>query len=264
MRGLTEHRWRDLTRWPLIVASVVFTALYSWKVIADFDGDALLIAQVILLTTWAVFVVDYLVRLWLATDRRTWFRRHLVELTIVTLPPLRPLQLLRVLTIRGRGATVGTQIRSRLAVYGAGTVALLIWIGSLSVLDAERPAPGANITNFGDAVWWAFVTMSTVGYGDFYPVTPFGRVVAVVLMCTAVAVVGIVTATLSSWVIEYAARDNDQDEPATRGQMRALAQQVNRIAEKFGAPDEDIDADAERLPDPDRPGNTRQDGTLAP
>lgn len=236
MARISEQRWRDITRWPLIIASVVFTVIYSWKVIADFEGTALAVSLAILFATWIVFLVDYLARLVLAQDRTVWFRKHIAELMIVTLPPLRPLQLLRVLTITGHGHSQGTAIRSRLAVYGAGTVVLLVWIGSLAVLDFERRAPDANIVSFGDALWWAIVTMSTVGYGDYYPVTPPGRVVAVGLMCAAVAIVGVVTATLASWVIEYASRGHDEDEPATRGQMRALAHQVDSIAVRLGEP----------------------------
>ena len=64
---------------------------------------------------------------------------------------------------------------------------MLIWVASLAILDAERGKPGANIETFGEAVWWAFVTITTVGYGDFYPVTAHGRFVAVLLMAGGVA-----------------------------------------------------------------------------
>ena len=50
---------------------------------------------------------------------------------------------------------------------------------SIAVLDAEQNPPGANITTFGDALWWACETVTTVGYGDRYPVTPDGRAIAV-------------------------------------------------------------------------------------
>ena len=61
-------------------------------------------------------------------------------------------------------------------------------MAALGVLDAERASPDANIVTFGDAIWWAFVTITTVGYGDYYPVTTPGRVVAVLLMAGGVAV----------------------------------------------------------------------------
>src|SRR5580765_2651092 len=82
----------------------------------------------------------------------------------------------------------------------------IIFVGAFGVFLAERGHPGANITQYGDAVWWAVVTVATVGYGDYYPVTAVGRIIAIGLMAGGVAIVGTVTATVSSWVIEKAAR----------------------------------------------------------
>ncbi len=61
-------------------------------------------------------------------------------------------------------------------------VALIIIFGGIGVFLAEHRHPGANITNLGDALWWAVVTIATVGYGDYYPVTAVGRVLAVIVM----------------------------------------------------------------------------------
>lgn len=236
-RRLTSQRWHDATYWPLIGASVVWLVAYSWQVIADADGALASTLEGVMVGTWLLFVADYIVRLSLASPRGRWFRRHLFDLAIVVLPMLRALRLLRVFTLVSvLQRTVGTALRSRLTIYGAGAVVLLIYIGSLAVLDAERHAPGANIVSFGDAVWWAFVTITTVGYGDFVPVTVQGRLVAVGLMAGGVAVLGVVTATLSSWVIERAAQGQDDDESATRGQIRALAQQVSQLAERLPEP----------------------------
>ena len=70
------------------------------------------------------------------------------------------------------------------------------------MLDAERGAPDANIAGFDDALWWGVTTITTVGYGDQFPVTDQGRLIAVALMLTGIALLGIVTATIASWFIE--------------------------------------------------------------
>lgn len=236
-RGMTEERWRELTYWPLVIASVAFIVAYSWQVIADLQGPAHLVARLVMTATWIVFAIDYIVRLGLAQPRAVWFRKHIFDLLVVVLPALKPLRLLKAMTmIHVLQRTAGTALRSRIAIYGAGAATILIWIAALAVLDAERGKPGANIENFGDAVWWAFVTITTVGYGDFYPVTVGGRTVAVLLMCGGVAVVGVVTATLASWVMERAATGRDDDEPATRGQLRRVAAQLDDISERLGRP----------------------------
>lgn len=232
---MTEERWQALTYWPLIGASFAFLIAYSWQVIADLEGAARVVTGVILVATWVVFAVDYIVRLSLASPRGPWFRKHIFDLLVVALPALRPLRLLRVLTlVHVLQRTVGTALRSRIIIYGVGASAVLIWIAALTVLEAERDAPGADIRSFGDAVWWAFVTIATVGYGDFVPVTVPGRLVAVGLMIGGVAVVGIVTATLSSWVIERVSRGRDDDEPATRRQVRQLTDQVATLTTRLG------------------------------
>ena len=243
---MTEERWSQLTYWPLLIASVIFIVAYSWQVIADLQGTAELVARLTMTVTWVVFVIDYLMRLFLASPRGLWFRKHIFDLLVVVLPALKPLRLLKALTlVHTLQRTAGTALRSRIAIYGAGAATILIWIAALSVLDAERGAPGANIENFGDAVWWAFVTITTVGYGDFYPVTAAGRMVAVLLMGSGVAVVGVVTATLASWVLERVATGRDDDEPATRGQLRKVAAQLDDMSDRLGGPPESPEKRAE-------------------
>ena len=107
---------------------------------------------------------------------------------------LQPLRLLRlVFLFRVLNRRAENSMRGRITAYVATSTGLLIFSAALAVLDAERGAKGANITNFGDAVWWSVTTMSTVGYGDEYPVTTTGRLVAVALMIGGVALLGVVT-----------------------------------------------------------------------
>ena len=111
-----------------------------------------------------------------------------------------------------------TTFRGRLVLYTGGLSVLLVWMGALAVLQAERHAQGALITDVGRALWWSLVTVTTVGYGDISPVTPTGRVVATGFMLFGIALLGVVTGLFSSWIVE---RVRDDAEQAARGPGRA-------------------------------------------
>ena len=195
-------RWEKIVDGPLNVAAFGFLVAYSWRVIGDLHGTAGMVANAVIFATWLIFLVNYLVSLALATSRGAWFRGHILELLVVVLPVLRPLRLLRYVKLRMLQRTTGDAIRYRVAVYLVGTILLLVYMAALSVVDQERSVPGANITSVGDGLWWAFVTVTSVGYGDLYPVTVPGRAVAVGLMFCGIALIGVVTATLASWISE--------------------------------------------------------------
>ena len=89
---------------------------------------------------------------------------------------------------------------------------ILIIFSSISILQFEAEAPGANIITAEDALWWSYVTITTIGYGDKFPVTTEGRIVAVVLMTAGVGLFGTFTAFVSSWLLaERKGEKADQD-----------------------------------------------------
>ena len=160
---------------------------------------------------WAVFAVEYLVKLYLSPSRWVFFRRHLIDLIVIVVPVLRPLRVLRLLRLL-RLARVGLilatalkRARSLLTHRGLHFVLLsvvtIIVVGAASELVFENHAPGSNIHSFGDALWWAVVTVTTVGYGDKFPVSAGGRGVAVVLMLTGIGLVGALSATIASYFV---------------------------------------------------------------
>ncbi|MCI0155448.1 potassium channel family protein [Leifsonia shinshuensis] len=227
---MTLERWRHLTEWPLTAAAAVFLVAYAWEVIADLHGPQLFAAETVIWATWCVFLVDYAVCLVLAPHRWRWFYTHLFDLAIVVLPMLRPLRLLRLVTILAiLQRSAGTAFRGRVLVYVAGAGSLLVFTAALAALDAERGAPHAHIETFPQAVWWAFETISTVGYGDYTPVTDVGRLVAVGLMIGGIATLGIVTATLASWIVDRVAQTEIDTRSATRGQIHDLSAQVAEL-----------------------------------
>jgi voltage-gated potassium channel len=235
-----ESTWHKRTQVPLMVASLAYLVAYSWRVIADLGGTPRTIATAVIAITWSMFIADYLVRLMLAEHRWQWFRKHLGALTFALIPVLRLVHLLRFLTrVPGMRPSAAGILRTQIIVYGAGAAVVLIYLSSLAVLEAERYAPDATITSFGIAIWWACVTVTTTGYGDYTPVTDGGRWVGVGLMFGGVALAGIITATLASWVLERASRTRDDEEPATRAQVRELTALVAQLrAERDGGRDD--------------------------
>ncbi|GAA4148452.1 potassium channel family protein [Leifsonia shinshuensis] len=227
---MTLQHWRHLTEWPLTAAAAVFLVAYAWEVIGDLHGSQLAVAETVIWITWAVFLIDYFVCLALAPQRWRWFYTHLFDLAIVVLPMLRPLRLLRLVTILAiLQRSAGAAFRGRVIVYVVGAGGLLIFTAALAALDAERGMPGAHIETFPQAVWWAFETISTVGYGDYVPVTEVGKLVAVGLMIGGIATLGIVTATLASWIVERVAQTEIDMRAATRGQIRELSKQISEL-----------------------------------
>lgn len=227
---VTAARWQAFWEWPLTVAALAFLAVYAWQVLGDLTGTASQVAEVILLLTWALFAVDYLGELLLAEHRWRWFFRHLLDLAIVVLPVLRPLRLVRLLVLMAIFQRfAGRTMRGRVVVYLVGSTVMLIFVASLAVFDAERTEPEATIRSFGDAVWWACTTITTVGYGDMSPVSPTGRLIAVALMVGGIALLGTVTATLASWIVQRVAEEDEANQAATRRQVEALTAQLAEL-----------------------------------
>ena len=174
--------------------------------------------------------VDYAARLVLAELRWRFVRSNLLDLAALALPLLRPLRLLRLVALLSVLNRPGAHtLRGRVATYVAAGSALLIFAGALAITDAEWRSPDATITGFADGLWWATTTVTTVGYGDRYPVTTTGRFVALALMIGGVALLGVVTATLASWLVERVRADNEEEATATRAQVTELTEQVRAL-----------------------------------
>jgi len=162
----------------------------------------------------AIFLVDFLISWWRAPLRlrylATWGWLDLLS-SMPTLSVARWGRIGRVVRIfrvlRGLRATklITTAILRRRAQHtflAAALLALLLVIFcSIAVLEFET-APESNIRTAADAVWWSFATITTVGYGDRFPVTPEGRFIAVVLMCAGVGLFGTLSGFFAAWFLE--------------------------------------------------------------
>jgi voltage-gated potassium channel len=240
--------WNRRVDWWLTGLAIVFLVGYAWSVLDTSLGPAARDTLELLLTgTWVLFGIDYLIRLWLAERKLRFVGSHVLDLVILLLPMFRQLRALRVITVISvLNRQLRDDVRGRVVVYVASTVALVGFVASLAVLDAERDAPDATITTFGDAVWWTITTISTVGYGDRYPVTFEGRVVAASLMVTGIALLGVVTASIASWFVDNLRRAGQQvaDEVAedverTEVQLAAVLAELRAVTARLDALEQD-------------------------
>jgi voltage-gated potassium channel len=223
-------RWEAAGELPLAAATLAFLAAYAWPILdPDLSTTRTRLCQWTVWATWAILVADFLVRLALSKDRRRFVLSTPLEIATIALPLLRPLRLLRLLTLLGAvNRHAGKTLRGRVGIYVAGSVALVVFVASLAVLDAERDA-GGNIDDFGDAVWWSMTTISTIGYGDLYPVTGTGRLVAVGLMLAGIALLGIVTASVATWLIERVAQTDADLSAATRRDLATVRDELAEV-----------------------------------
>lgn len=127
---------------------------------------------------------------------------------------------------------------------------LLIFIISGIVLYAEKRAPNANITTYSNAVWWAFVTITTVGYGDYYPVTTLGRTGAIILMFSGLGIIGVLSSYLATTFISFQRRseridgenEQDKDEENDKDETTNLEAELAAIKEELAATKEELAA----------------------
>lgn len=239
-----QGRWEQYTQRPLLALAVAFAVAYAVPIVDHSAGHSLTSAcTVVEWVVWGAFATDYLVRVGLSPRRKEFVRTHWLDLCAVVLPMLQPLRLLRMvstLILVGRRARMASQIR--LTTYVAGAVIGLLMFGSLAVLSVERDSPNGNIRTLGDAVWWSFTTMTTVGYGDHAPTTGLGRVIAVGLMLAGIALLGVVTANIAAWFIARFEKDDVEERRQTEAiealteEVRALRAEVAALREPSGAP----------------------------
>lgn len=226
-KRVEHHTLRPLNYELFIIAislTVLINLVLTWMPGTDETVDRVISAFNVGLGL--ILLGDFLNRMYHAPSRSNYFLRGGGWLDLLGSIPFLPFALLRlyrlVWTIRELDKLGERQLLNELADFRTGSAFyLIIFLGiillefaSASIVDIESGDPSANITTAGDAIWWAYVTATTVGYGDYFPVTQGGRYVGVLVMTVGVALFTGLTGFLANSFF------GDRERAATRLQRR--------------------------------------------
>ena len=203
--------WEEWTTWPLFVLSIVFVTISSTVVIAknELSTTVTVWSTIGVILMWAIFIGDFLVRMRLSKEGRGFVRRNLFELVSLFIPVLRAFLLVLYLWRLPVFRKSHRYQRLRFITTAGAFGLIFVYVAAMLVWLVEHQAPGANILHFGDALWWGFATIATVGYGDYTPITVPGRVIAVGLMLGGIVIVGVTSATVISALTEQVQAQRD-------------------------------------------------------
>jgi voltage-gated potassium channel len=205
-------KYKGIWDYFLLFMALVFLVVYSLPAFnANLSSDAQVKINVIQWFSWIVFALDVIIGITFSSSKLNYLKSHPLELAAVVLPFLRPLRLLRFISVGALviqkisvGKSVGITIR--LAV----TSIFLAFIAAVEVTQVERVAPNGNIKTIGDGLWWALTTVTTVGYGDKYPTTGQGKLIALGIMLLGISLVGVISATMAAWFVRTMQKDDEE------------------------------------------------------
>ena len=223
----------------MIVYSLIVVGLI---VLLPPDSPSRNILLVLDFLTCFIFLADFLRSLFRASNKVAFLKWGWLDL-VGSIPQLLILRLARLARLWRVYKVMGRENQSRIfrrlthrraesAIGGTGLVALLaLTIGSLIILQVERQNPLANIRTSSDALWWSFVTITTVGYGDHYPVTVWGRLMAALLMTVGVGIFGVLTSYLATVFLAPAQKESAaaNDTAAMKDDIAAMHAKLERL-----------------------------------
>jgi voltage-gated potassium channel len=233
-----ELRPSELFMLMLCVFSLLTLALQTF---VHLPTDDIVILDTVDNMVCGIFLIDFLIRLTYARDKLQFFARNWIDLasSIPAIESFRAGRIVRV--IRMLRVLRGIRIARTLAKYlqnnrADGTILaaifvsiLLLLLASVAILQVEQQADGSNIKTPSDSLWWAVSTMTTVGYGDKYPVTTVGRVIAAFVMIAGVGLFGTLSGSVTSWILNPMEARQEVDFNSIQSDLATIHLQLNEI-----------------------------------
>jgi len=227
-------RIEQVTKYPLALLGIAWMIVAITILTTDVNGSASTLLVGSLFVLWAIVLVEYLVRLVVTPDRRGYLKRRWVEPATVVVPPLQGWHFVGIekmgLLLHEGELRVEAVLKHHSLFRVLIAAAVTLFLGAWLVLLFEEKATGSNIHNYPAALWWAIVTVTTVGYGDRFPVTEGGRTVAVILMLLGIGLIGVLTATVASVFIK---EHTDANKEEIKKGHADLGQQLAVISDRL-------------------------------
>ncbi len=232
--GALVQRVERATALPLLMLALAYVAAYLLDYLPHISPEVQSYATSIEDAIVVVFAVELAVRIVVAQRRWAYIRAHWLDVVIVLIPFLRPLRFLRLLRLLPMLLRAGGRLRHIMGRYHGsyilttGILAVFTCAALVTVFEGEG---NGTITGFGEALWWAIATITTVGYGDVTPVTLEGRIVAVFLMLIGITLFGVLTASLSAYFGDSALREKNEVT------VQVLGDKIDRLEQRLGEQD---------------------------
>ena len=206
MASVAHRVWSE----TLTVLALAFLVAFSYPAFVDpVSTSTQTLLNVVQWISWIAFAIDLICGLSKSENKAKYLKKHPLEIAAVLFPFLRPLRLMRVISFGGlaiQKIAIGRQFAITVKVIIASI--FVAYISAVQITITERAVEGSNIKNFGDGLWWAITTVTTVGYGDRYPTTTEGRFLAVALMFMGISLVGVITASVAAWFVKMGQEDS--------------------------------------------------------
>ena len=268
VRARLPRSWRaqllthlqDLTEWPLIFLAAALVPLLAGRLLFELSPSSDRVLRELTSLIWAAYAVNLLIHVAIAPDRlaflrarRTWLDELMVALPLLHLlvesGPFDNLFHVARLLVAVLRVIVGIQrvVQQPGLPYSLLAVVLVVLMGGTVVPIVERDSPGATIVTLSDGVWWSVETVTTVGYGDYYPTTELGKGLAMVLMVLGVTLYGVLAGNLAVLFARQTRADSADgpDRPAATpaqaareesliAKLEAIEQRLARMEEELG------------------------------
>ncbi len=226
------------TKLELFVAGVTLISVIViiYQYLEQPSGTALNILYIFDMVVVVILIFDFYYRMKESKEGTRFVLKHVYELPAmiplvvfgifesesalnIAFRGLRLIRLFRLISLASRISYIIGRTGNRI-IYTVVFSTIAVSIGAVSIYIVEHNVEGTKFTNIGDAFWWAMVTITTVGYGDIFPITVEGKIIAGFLMVIGIAILGVLISTLGAGLIESRLKTNPKPGEDTKNKIK--------------------------------------------